>query len=293
MGWFRNLAVAAATVATGTLAGGAALGQEEHAVHAHDWQLGLQEAVSPVMQEIRWFHDDLMMPIITVITLFVMALLAYIIFRFGEKSNPTPSRTSHNTLLEVVWTAVPVLILVVIAIPSFKLLYLQDRAVDADMTIKATGSQWYWTYEYPDHGGFTFDANMIADADLKEGQPRLLTTDTVVVVPVNKKVRVQVTANDVLHAWAVPSFGAKIDAIPGRLNETWFVAEQEGMYYGQCSELCGTRHGFMPIMVRVVSQAEFDAWVKEAQERYASADPAPRAAPAERTDLAGLPAAGQ
>ncbi|MEQ9638483.1 MAG: cytochrome c oxidase subunit II [Alphaproteobacteria bacterium] len=270
MGWFRTLTLAAG--ATG-LAGGSAAAQDGI---AKDWQLGLQEPASPVMHEVIWFHDILLMPIITVITLFVLALLLYIMFRFRESANPTPSKTTHNTLLEVIWTAVPILILVVIAIPSFKLLYMQDKAVDADMTIKAIGNQWYWTYEYPDHGNFVFDANMIPEADLKDGQPRLLATDNEVVVPVNKTIRMLLTATDVIHNWAIPAFSVKLDAVPGRTNETWFLAEREGVYYGQCSELCGVRHGFMPITVRVVSEAAFATWVAQAQERFAAVETAPR-----------------
>ena len=190
----------------------------------------------------------------------------------NEKRNPVPTRTTHNTLIEVIWTAVPVIILVIIAVPSFKQLYLNDVIPEADMTIKAIGHQWYWTYEYPDNGKFSFDSNMIASDQLKKGQVRLLETDTVVVVPVNATVRVQVTADDVLHAWAIPAFGVKIDAVPGRLNETWFKATREGTYYGQCSELCGVNHGFMPIRVDVVSKGKFDAWVAKQRQAQAPAD---------------------
>lgn len=239
---------------------------------AQPWQLGFQPASSPVMHDMHWFHDVLLMPIITVIALFVLALLLYCMWKFNAKANPTPSRTSHNTLIEIVWTVVPIVILIIIAIPSFRLLYFVDRAADADMTIKAIGSQWYWTYEYPDHGGFTFDATMVEEASLKEGQLRLLTTDTKVVVPVDTTVRVLVTANDVIHAWAMPAMGVKIDAVPGRFNETWFRAEREGTYYGQCSELCGIRHGFMPIQLEVVSQDRFAEWVKQAQQEYGALD---------------------
>lgn len=264
MGWLRTLTLAGGLQ---SLAGAATAQETEHL--ASDWQLGLQDAASPVMHEIIWFHDSLLLPIITVITVFVLGLLLFVIFRFNEKANPTPSKTTHNTLLEVIWTAVPILILVVIAIPSFKLLYLQDKAQDADLTIKAIGNQWYWTYEYPDHGNFVFDANMVADEELN-GRPRLLATDNEVVVPVNKVVRVLTTATDVIHNWAMPSLGVKIDSVPGRINETWFKAEKTGIYYGQCSELCGTRHAFMPIQLRVVSEADFEAWVREAQARFAA-----------------------
>lgn len=233
------------------------------------WQLGFQDMVSPVGRDGGWFHDVLMMPIITVITLFVLALLLVCMTKFSAKNNPVPSKTSHNTLIEVLWTVVPIVILVIIAIPSFRLLYYTDVIPEADLTIKATGSQWYWTYAYPDHGNFEFDSIMKTDDELEDGDLRLLSTDTKVVVPVNKTVRVQVASNDVLHAWAIPSFFVKIDAVPGRLNETWFKAEQEGVYYGQCSELCGKLHGFMPIEVHVVSEAAFAEWVKKAQAEYA------------------------
>lgn len=235
---------------------------------AEPWQTGFQNAVTPVMEDLTSFHN-LLLILITIITIFVLALLLVCIFRFNAKANPVPSKTSHNTLLEVLWTAIPILILVVIAIPSFKLLYFQDRAQDADMTIKAIGNQWYWSYEYPDHGNFAFDAVMLRDDELKPGQPRLLATDTTVVVPVNTNVRLLVTANDVIHSWTIPAFGIKMDGVPGRLNETWFRAEAEGMYYGQCSELCGKDHGFMPIQVKVVSKEEFDKWTEWAKQEYA------------------------
>ena len=240
------------------------------------WQMGFQDAATPLMERVTSFHD-LLLVIITLISLFVLALLVYVMYRFNEKANPTPSRTTHNTTIEVLWTVIPVVILVVIAIPSFKLLYYSDVIPKADMTIKATGNQWYWTYEYPDHGKFSFDSNIVAEADLKEGQPRLLAVDNRIVVPVDTVVRVQVTASDVLHAWAMPAFGVKIDAVPGRLNETWFgPVKNEGVYYGQCSELCGGKHGFMPIAVEVVSKEKFDAWVAKAKKEYAS-DGAPTA----------------
>jgi len=240
------------------------------------WQMGFQPSASPIMDAVYDFHD-LLLVIIFAITIFVLLLMLYVMVRFRASKNPNPSRTSHNTLVEVVWTVVPVLILVVIAIPSFRLLYLTDRSIDADMTIKAIGHQWYWTYEYPDHGGIVFDSLMVADEDLKPGQPRLLATDTAVVVPVNKKVRVLTTASDVLHSWAIPSFGIKKDSVPGRINETWFTAQREGIYYGQCSELCGVNHAFMPITVMAVSEEDFKRWVEWAQERYASVDREERA----------------
>lgn len=238
------------------------------AEQAEPWQTGFQAAATPVMREILAFNG-LIHPIIAGILVFVLVLLFYTLYRFSAKRHPNPSKTTHNTLVEVIWTAIPIVILIVIAIPSFKLLYFEDRAVDPEMTIKAIGHQWYWTYEYPDHDGLTFDAQMIADEDIGEGQLRLLETDNRVVVPVDTTIQVLITADDVIHAWAVPAFGVKLDAVPGRLNETWFKAEREGVFYGQCSELCGALHGFMPITVEVVSKDAFAAWVEKAKEEFA------------------------
>ena len=235
---------------------------------AEPWQLGMQAAVTPVAEQLHDFHNMLLV-IIFVIAIFVTALLVYCFVRFNEKANPTPSKTSHNTLLEVVWTVIPIIILVVIAVPSFKLLYFADRTVDAEMTIKAIGHQWYWSYEYPDHDELTFDATMLEDAELKDGQPRLLATDNAVVMPVDTNVRLLITADDVIHSWAMPAFGVKLDGVPGRVNETWVRVEKEGIYYGMCSELCGTLHGFMPIMVKVVSKQAFAAWLVKAKEEFA------------------------
>jgi cytochrome c oxidase subunit 2 len=232
------------------------------------WQLGLQESVSPVMDTVVWLHNFLLY-IITAIVLFVLALLVYVIVRFNAGSNPIPSKTTHNTVVEVLWTVVPVLILVAIAVPSFQLLFFQQTIPPADLTIKATGKQWFWSYSYPDNGPFEFDSLMIRDDAQLKGQPRLLAVDNEIVVPVNKVVRVQVTAADVIHAFAVPSFGVKIDAVPGRLNELWFKATREGWYYGQCSELCGQDHFRMPIAVRVVNDAEFAAWTAQAKQKFA------------------------
>jgi cytochrome c oxidase subunit 2 len=223
------------------------------------WEMGFQKAATPIMEQITSFHTYVTI-IITLIALFVMVLLLLVVRRFNEKANPEPSRTTHNTPLEIAWTVVPILILVAIAIPSFRLLFAQYDFPKADLTVTATGNQWYWTYDYPDQG-IHFDSIIVQDADLKPGQPRLLTVDHELVVPVNKNVVVQVKANDVIHDWAVPSFGIKLDAVPGRLQLTWFRAEREGMFYGQCSELCGRNHAFMPIAVRVVSEAEFNDWV--------------------------------
>jgi cytochrome c oxidase subunit 2 len=228
------------------------------------WEYKLQESASPVMDNITWFHDFLFV-LITVITLFVLALLVIVVVKFNAKSNPVPSRTTHNTLIEVAWTLIPVLILVGIAVPSFRLLFQELDIPKADLTIKATGKQWYWSYAYPDNGKFEFDSLMAADK-----APRLLGVDNEMVVPVNKVIRVQTTGADVIHSFAVPAFGIKIDAIPGRLNETWFKATKTGMFYGQCSELCGKDHAFMPIAVRVVNDQEFAAWVETAKKKFAS-----------------------
>ncbi len=233
------------------------------------WQLGFQQSATPIMEQLTWFHDFLLV-IITLITLFVLALLVIVIFKFNARANPVPSKTTHNTLIEVVWTVVPVIILVAIAIPSFRLLFNQLTIPAAEVTIKATGKQWFWTYDYPDNG-FSFDSLMVQEKDLKPGQPRLLAVDNEVVVPVNKVIRMQVVGADVIHAFAVPSFGIKIDAVPGRLNETWFRATREGVYYGQCSELCGKDHAFMPISVRVVNDAEYAAWLDQAKKKFANA----------------------
>jgi cytochrome c oxidase subunit 2 len=240
------------------------------AAQPEPWQLGFQPAATPVMAQLEGFHD-LLLWIITLISIFVLALLAYVCFRFRASANATPSKRTHHTVLEIAWTAVPVLILVVIAIPSFKLLYFMDRVAEPELTIKAIGHQWYWSYEYPDDGDFTFDAYMVADEDLEPGQPRLLATDNAIVLPVDTDIQVLVTATDVLHSWAVPAFGVKMDGVPGRINETWLRIEEPGMYYGQCSELCGDLHGFMPIMVHAVSKEEFDAWTRQAQEEFARA----------------------
>jgi cytochrome c oxidase subunit 2 len=243
------------------------------------WQLGPQESVTPVMDWIVSFHNYLLW-VITLIAAFVLVLLLIVIFRFNSRANPTPSRTTHNTVIEVAWTAIPVIILLSIAIPSFKLLFFQLNTPPADLTLKVTGQQWNWKYSYPDNGKFEFVSIMLQDDERqaklakepKADVPRLLAVDNEIVVPVNKVVRVLVTGADVIHSFAVPSFGIKIDAVPGRINETWFKAEREGMYYGQCSELCGKDHAFMPIAVRVVSEQAFAAWLVEAKKKYASED---------------------
>ncbi len=233
-----------------------------------DWQLGFQKAASKGMEDIVWFHDYMLLPIITAITAFVLFLVIYACIRFRSSRNPEASQTSHNTVIEILWTLVPCLILIFMAVPSFKVLYSQDRIPPADVTIKAIGYQWYWGYEYPDEN-IIFESYMIEEKDLKPGQPRLLAVDNEIFVPVNKVVKVLITANDVLHAWALPSFGVKRDAVPGRINETWFKADRLGTFYGQCSELCGIKHAFMPITVNVVSQEEYDTWLKEAKVKFA------------------------
>jgi cytochrome c oxidase subunit II len=237
------------------------------------WETGMQGMVTEVGHDLSNFHTYLVW-LVTAVCLFVLALIVVIVMRFNETKNPVPSRTTHNTLLEVAWTIVPVLILVAIAIPSFRLLRLQLIMPTADIVVKATGYAWYWGYEYPadQGGGFKFDSNMVETKDLKPDQPRLLTVDNEMVVPINKTVKVQVTAADVLHSFAMPSFGIKVDAVPGRLNETWFRAEAEGVYHGQCSELCGNGHPYMPITIRVVSEQQYAAWLTEAKQKYASVD---------------------
>ena len=256
MGW-RLLGLAVAGMAL--VSGGTSF-----AAQPQPWEVTLQPAASPVMENIVWFHNFLFV-LITLITLFVLALLVVVVMKFNAKTNPVPSKTTHNTLIEVAWTLIPVLILVGIAVPSFRLLFQQLDIPKADLTVKATGKQWYWSYSYPDNGKFEFDSLLAQDK-----QPRLLGVDNEMVVPVNKVIRVQTTGADVIHAFAVPAFGIKIDSIPGRLNETWFKATKVGMYYGQCSELCGKDHAFMPIAVRVVNDQEFAAWVETAKKKYAT-----------------------
>jgi cytochrome c oxidase subunit 2 len=260
---FKRLAAAAVVI--GGLAAGCG-GVLAAAGQAVPWQLGMQDSVTPVMDYITWFHDYLLY-VITAIAAFVLALLIIVMVRFNARANPVPSRTTHNTTVEVLWTLIPVIILAAIAIPSFKLLFLELNVPAADLTIKATGKQWYWTYSYPDNGKFEFDSLMLKDADRKDDQPRLLAVNNEVVVPVNKTIRVQVIGAEVIHSFTVPSFGIRIDAVPGRLNETWFKATREGMYYGQCSELCGKDHAFMPIAVRVVSEQAFNEWADAANKR--------------------------
>jgi cytochrome c oxidase subunit II len=254
-------------------ASAALMGAHAAPAHAGDgqpypWQISFQDSVTSIGDQMHGFHN-LLLVLITVIVAFVLGLLVWVAIRYNAGSNPAPSRTSHHTMLEVAWTIVPVLILLVIAIPSFRLLYAQYDFPKADLTIKATGHQWYWSYNYPDHGNFNFDALMIEDDKLQPGQPRLLATDNEVVVPVNKTVHILLTADDVIHNWTIPAFGVKVDAVPGRVTRLWFNARETGVYYGQCSELCGERHAFMPIQVRVVSDQEFAAWVESAKQKFA------------------------
>jgi cytochrome c oxidase subunit 2 len=225
--------------------------------------MNFQEAASPMKEKMAFFHNHLLMPIMMAVTAFVFLLLLIVIVRFNAKSNPVPSKTTHNVLLEVVWTLIPVLILITIAIPSMKMLYYVDKTADAEMTLKITGNQWYWSYDYPDDGGISFISNLVPEKDLKEGQPRLLATDNPVVLPVDTNIKLLMTATDVVHSWAIPAFGVKLDAVPGRLNETWVRIDKEGTFYGQCSEICGTGHGFMPIEVHAVSRKAFAEWVKK------------------------------
>ena len=235
---------------------------------ATDWQLSFQNPATDLMGSVVGLHNIILI-VMTLVTLFVLFLLFYVSFRFSAKRNPIPSTTTHNTVVEVLWTAIPIVILVVLAIPSFKLLYQQEKSENYDMTVKVIGHQWYWEYEYPDHGDFYFESYMIQDEDLKEGDLRLLTVDNPLVIPANKNVQILITAGDVLHSWAVPSMGLKTDAVPGRLNETWVNVKEPGIYRGQCSEICGSGHGFMPVVVKVLPEREFMAWANEAKNNYA------------------------
>jgi cytochrome c oxidase subunit 2 len=265
------IAVTAAALLSGVSAALAGLGQPS------PWEMGLQDAATPIMLDITWFHNVLLW-IIAGISAFVLALLLIIIVRFNARANPTPTRTTHNTVLEVLWTIVPVIVLACIAIPSFRLLFIQLEVPKPDLTIKATGKQWFWSYAYPDNNNLQINSVMVPEKDLKPGQPRLLTVDNEMVVPVNKVVHVIITGADVIHSFNVPSFGIRIDAVPGRINETWFRATMKGMFYGQCSELCGKDHSFMPIAVRVVSDADFAAWVAAQGHPAAENETSPRTA---------------
>jgi cytochrome c oxidase subunit 2 len=246
-------------------------GEEALADQPRPWEIGMQAAATPVTERIHAFHNELLV-IIFSIALFVFALLLYVIVRFNARSHPVPTRTSHNTLIEVLWTVIPVLILVTIAIPSFKLMYYMDRVPDSKMTVKVTGHQWYWEYTYPDYGNLDFNSNLIADKDLKPGQERLLDVDNPLVIPVDTNIRVQVAGSDVIHSWFVPSFGVQEYAVIGRLNEAWMNANQVGTYYGECNQICGVNHAFMPIKIVVMSQDDFQKWLSEAKTKFSSLD---------------------
>ena len=239
------------------------------------WQMNFQEAATPVMEDIVSFHN-LLLVIEIIIVLFVLGLMLVIIIKFNSKANPVPSKTTHNTLLEVVWTVVPIAVLMVITVPSMKLLFFMDKAKNPEMTLKITGHQWYWTYQYPDNGDFEFDSNIVDAEDLEKGGKRLLEVDERVILPVNTEIRLLMTSDDVIHNWAVPSFGVKMDTVPGRTNEAWIKVTKTGTFYGQCSELCGVNHGFMPIRVDVVSKAEFAKWAAAAKIEYAAIEVAPK-----------------
>ncbi len=272
----KKLAMGLGAASAFVASAGAALAEQPK-----DWQIDFQAAATPVMANIEDFHR-LLLYIITAVSLFVLALLLWIILRYNRRMNPTPSKVAHNTVLEVVWTIVPVMILVFIAIPSFRLLYFEGTIPKADVTLRAIGKQWFWSYQYPGTGDWQFDSQGLSDAAAKAAnKPRLLGVDNPIYVPVNKVVEVQTTGADVIHSWAVPAFGVKMDAVPGRINTTWFKATREGVYYGECSELCGARHAFMPIEVHVVSQAAYDAWLAQAKKKFAD-----NASPAAPTRLA-------
>ena len=244
---------------------------ELYGKQATDWQLSFQNPATDLMGSVVGLHNIILI-VMTLVTLFVLFLLFYVSFRFSAKRNPIPSTTTHNTVVEVLWTAIPIVILVVLAIPSFKLLYQQEKSENYDMTVKVIGHQWYWEYEYPDHGDFYFESYMVQEQDLEEGDLRLLTVDNPLVIPANKNIQILITAGDVLHSWAVPSMGLKTDAVPGRLNETWVNVKEPGIYRGQCSEICGSGHGFMPVVVKVLPEREFMAWANEAKNNYAIND---------------------
>jgi cytochrome c oxidase subunit 2 len=256
------IVLALAVAATGALAAVA------WAAQPRPWELGMQPPATPVKDRLNAFHNELLV-IIFLISAFVMALLLYVIVRFNHRRNPEPTLTSHNTVIELLWTVIPVLILVLIAIPSFKLMYYMDRVPPDAMTIRVTGHQWYWTYTYPDEKNLSFDSNIIPTADLKPGQTRLLDVNNPLVVPVNTNIRVLVTSTDVIHSWFIPSFGVQEYAVIGRLNHSWFNVERPGAYYGECNQICGLNHSFMPIKVVAVTKDAFQRWLVEAQKKFA------------------------
>jgi cytochrome c oxidase subunit II len=264
----RSIVSARAVAAFAVLAFVAIFAGTAFAGQPQPWQLGFQPSASPVKDEISWFHNMLLV-VITLITIFVLALLLYTMVRFRASANPVPTKTAHHTGLEVVWTLVPVLILGAIAMPSFKLLYFVDRAPDAEFTLKVTGRQWYWNYQYPDHGDFQFDSYMVQEGDLKPGQPRLLEVDNRVVVPVGTKIRILMHGADVIHSWFMPALGVQNYNMPGRINESWMLVSKPGIYYGQCNQICGVNHAYMPIAVEAVDKATFERWTAEAKRRFA------------------------
>ncbi len=268
--WRRAACVAAAALAGTALSASAAFANYGY---ASPGQIGFQKPVTDLARYLQWFHNDILLPLIIAISLFVLALLAYVVWRFNEKANPVPSKTTHNTTIEVIWTIAPVVILVFMAIPSFRLLTMQLTAPPADLTVKVTASQWHWNYGYPkDAGGFSFDSYVKDDKELQPGDLRLLSVDNEAVVPIDKVIHLEVTASDVIHSFVIQSFGVRIDAVPGRLNTTWFKADREGIYYGQCSKICGKDHAYMPIAFRVVSQEKYEAWLQDAKKKFASAE---------------------
>ena len=244
------------------------IGSPLFAMEPYDWQLGFQEPASEVMRSVLDLHNFVLI-MMTAITIFVLFLIFYVVFRFRRKANPVASKTTHNTFIEILWTGIPVIILIFMAIPSFKLVYQQDVIPETDMTIKVIGHQWYWEYQYPEHDDLSFESYLVPDDELKEGEPRLLTVDNRLVLPVNKNIHVLVTAGDVLHSFAMPSLGVKRDAVPGRLNETWMNIDRPGIYRGQCSEICGTGHGYMPVVIEALSENDFEAWLNEAKNEFA------------------------
>lgn len=275
--WFRLSGMAMASLAVLAFWMGSAAAEPMTGAPVA-WGIGLQEAGGLLKERIHDFNS-LVLWIIIAITIFVFVLLALVVVKFNRRANPVPSKTSHHTGLEIAWTVLPVLILVVIAIPSFRLVYFEDRAREADLTINVQGRQWYWHYEYPDHGGFAFDSRMIPadEINLAAGQLRNLSVDEPLVVPVGANVRVLTTGQDVIHSFFVPSLGVQKYTIPGRALETWFRADREGVFYGQCNQICGTNHAYMPIAVRAVPREQFNAWVEDAKKRFAAADTAPAA----------------
>jgi cytochrome c oxidase subunit 2 len=283
VGMLKIIKFLALALVPGALSSAFMTGDAFAAGRSEPWQMWFQPAASPVMERILEFHNLLLFIEVSIVV-FVLSIMCYIFYRFNAKSNPVPSKTTHNTMLEVIWTGVPILILVIIAIPSLKLLYFADRAQDAEMTLKVTGNQWYWSYSYPDQGDFEFDSVIVPDDELKKGQPRLLTVDNPVVLPARTNIRLLFTSSDVIHNWAVPSFGIKLDTVAGRTNEAWVNINEEGDYYGMCSELCGVNHAFMPIHVKAMSKADFAAWVEKAKKEFASEE-TPAAAKLAKADM--------